>query len=251
MTLSWLASPRSDATTFAPVRIEEAAALAPVIFRGKVLDSKADWQIGPDGVRRIYTDTQVRITETLKGVAAEKTVTLRELGGEVDGIGLEVPGRAIYAPDSDIVLMATPFSPGGNLLRAHGMSMGQYDVVRDSNGQEAIQGAGIAAPSDHGDADRSGQMPLEDFRKLLKKQASSSKPSPSERAGSAEADSSAAGLRGSHATATLSEGRASGKNDASPSENEENPKTGISIWAWISGAVALLILASWIKRRIR
>lgn len=110
---------------------------------------------GPDGHRRIYTDTQIDVTESFRG-KIDSPITLREIGGEADGIGLEVPGRAQYSPGEDVVIFGTPIEGVQGVYRTRNMGLGKYAIVQDEDGKDAIQGA---------DADR---VPLEDLRKLVK-----------------------------------------------------------------------------------
>ena len=58
------------------------------IVVGEVTAVQPHWDAGH---RKIFTDVEVRVSQSLKGTSSE-TITLTQLGGELDGVRYSVPG---------------------------------------------------------------------------------------------------------------------------------------------------------------
>ncbi len=94
--------------------------------------------------RLIVTDVQLRVLDSLKGKAhAGDLLVATQLGGVVDGIGLNVPGEASFPSDrSAIVFLRHVGNAGG--LQAVGMSQGVLPI--DGVGADAtVQPGGAGA----------------------------------------------------------------------------------------------------------
>lgn len=128
----------AQSTSFYPVAFPTRVDDAPNVIRGTVIKSQADWSISKDGKKRIYTFTDMQVEEVLKGNISERTIVVKELGGEKDGIGLEIPGTAKFAPGEDIVLFLSARDTD-QAYEVRGMSTGKYMVKRDENGKEYIE----------------------------------------------------------------------------------------------------------------
>ena len=81
---------------------------AGIIFEGRVIDEQVRWV---DHGTAIATFVTFEVSDLLKGYTSSKVVTLRFLGGEIDGVRMEIGGlerpvlgeHGVYfvAPDSD------------------------------------------------------------------------------------------------------------------------------------------------------
>ena len=80
--------------------------------------------------------------EVLKGDLRDQTIVVRELGGEKDGVGMNVAGSAQFSRGQDVVVMLNAMDPDG-FYDVKGMMMGRYDVVRDEGGGEYLTGPGL------------------------------------------------------------------------------------------------------------
>ncbi len=154
---------QAHATSFAqrpfPVAVED----APNIVRGRVGTSYSDWGKLDDSSRRIFTFFELQVDEVMKAapgsnLQGKHSLTMRELGGEKDGVGMEVPGNAHFERGEDVVIfLGMPNVDGSYDIR--GMMMGKYSVKQDSDGKEYLAGPGLALnPSDdHDHEEKRGQ----------------------------------------------------------------------------------------------
>ena len=134
-----------------------------MVVRGKIGPSTTKWSMGIDGSKRIYTYIELQIDEVFKGDVKGHTLTMRELGGEKDGVGMQVSGTAQFnlGEDTVVFLDQAQIDQGGSAPKdeyydVRGMMMGKFNVVRPdeskdgskNDGKEILFGAGITA-TDH------------------------------------------------------------------------------------------------------
>lgn len=115
---------------------------APVIVRGKVGTNSADWGKDADGIKRLYTFYELQVSEVFKGDATTPTLTMRELGGEKDGMGMQISGASQYEKGEDVVVLLKDKNPDGS-FDVQGMMMGKYNIQTDPDGNETLMGAGL------------------------------------------------------------------------------------------------------------
>lgn len=77
---------------------------------------------------RLYTDAVIDIDDCVKGPCPEM-VTVRQLGAELDGVGLAVDGAARFAPGTEVVVFLRARRDG--TYAPVGMAQGAYVVERD------------------------------------------------------------------------------------------------------------------------
>ena len=111
---------------------------ADVVVVGTVVGSSAREAAGG----MIYTDHQVLVEQTLKGVAPQ-TIVISEAGGLVDGRGTFISGTATYQ-SGERVLTFLRQRPDGTYYTSH-MALGVYrfvgkELIRDANGIETLDG---------------------------------------------------------------------------------------------------------------
>jgi hypothetical protein len=141
----WLAGALPGAaTTFIEQPFPNLVQDAENIVRGKTGSSHADYAQSEDGAKRIYTFYELRVQEIFKGSVSGSTVLMRELGGEKDGRGMQVPGSAHFQSDEDVVVFLGPRNgDGSHDLR--GMMMAKFNLKRDDDGREYLVGPGISS----------------------------------------------------------------------------------------------------------
>lgn len=113
----------AGATTVRQLSLDDMSADAVVVVRGVVG--------GVGGVRiggHIYTDATLAVSECLKGPCGP-TLTVRQLGGEVEGFGMHVEGSAELQPGSEVVLLLRRRLDGA--YAPLGMAQGAFRVERD------------------------------------------------------------------------------------------------------------------------
>jgi hypothetical protein len=178
----------AHSTTFVDRPFPSAVEEAPVIVRGKVGMSYANWAPAADGVRRIYTFYELAVDEVIKGNPPRTTLTMRELGGEIDGRGMQVSGTAQFERGEDVVVFLSGENPDGS-YGVYGMMMAKFNLEKGDDGKEYLSGPAIGSGTnpalrghehevyghedDHGGQDGTRnkvKWTLEDLRTLVKKQ---------------------------------------------------------------------------------
>lgn len=139
------------ATTFFVRPFPEEVRSAPLIVRGIVGNSHADWGTAGDGSKRIYTYTDLQVSEVFKGDIPGKSILLREMGGEIEGVGMQVAGTARFERGDDVVVFVGDRGKEGSLdyYPVHNMSMGLMNVTKDSLGSETLSGGPLSVHAQH------------------------------------------------------------------------------------------------------
>lgn len=129
-----------------PQQLGEESAL---VVQGRVASVRSFWN--PQKTK-IFTETIVAVDETFKG-APSRTVSLLQLGGEVNGVRTNVHGALRWRVDEEVVLFLEPYVEGN--YHVSGFSQGKYNVVRDpQTGEPFIRQAAlggielVGAPND-------------------------------------------------------------------------------------------------------
>jgi PKD repeat protein len=117
----------ASATTIVMPADEQLIAKAPVIVDGTVLSTNA---VERDG--RIVTETVVSVARTLKGHAAE-TITIREIGGELDGRITKVFGTPEFASGEKVLLFLEQTPEG--LYRTVDLFVGKFSAAQLMDGR--------------------------------------------------------------------------------------------------------------------
>ncbi|HKR66767.1 MAG TPA: PKD domain-containing protein, partial [Thermoanaerobaculia bacterium] len=115
------------ATTIVLPTDEQLIAKSPVIVAGAVVSTNA---VERNGV--IWTDTVVEVARTIKGNAAD-TITIRELGGEIDGRITKVFGTAEFNAGERVLLFLEPNPRGG--YRTIDLFVGKFTEARAMDGR--------------------------------------------------------------------------------------------------------------------
>lgn len=122
-----MAATTASATIVKSLDLEEMAREADVIVHGTVERQSASWN---EERTRIYTVTEVRVTEGLKGPhQAGDVIRIRQLGGTVDGITQMIPGNAKLVRGEEVVLFLDR-DEKKDLHYVVGMAQGKFRVDR-------------------------------------------------------------------------------------------------------------------------
>ncbi len=115
------------ATIVKSLGLDELARSADVIVQGRVERRTMSWN---DERTRIYTVSEIRVDESLKGPArAGEALRVRQLGGEVDGIAQSIAGNAKLALGEEVILFLDRDEANG-LHYVVGMAQGKYAIDR-------------------------------------------------------------------------------------------------------------------------
>ncbi|MFL5813048.1 MAG: hypothetical protein ACJ763_05680 [Bdellovibrionia bacterium] len=173
-----ITTPQVWATSFVSRPLPETTQKTPTLVRGKIGSNYSDWVKTPEGGRRIYTFYELQVTEVFKGEPKPgSSIQVREIGGEKDGVGLQVAGAAQFSPGEDVVLTLGEKNPDGS-YDLRGLMTGKFDIGRDQSGNEILIGAtgeemegGVSEKSAD---DHHGPWTVNEFRKMVASQSGAS-----------------------------------------------------------------------------
>lgn len=143
--LAALASP-------AHATISQALSLSELVRRADhvVLATCVDGRASRDGRRRIVTDYDVRVEETMKGDTREgATLTMRTLGGVLGDLGMRIEGEPHLEVGRRYLLFLRTLSDG-RTLRPVGMSQGVMPVEEEGGTLTVQPGGGGMALRERG-----------------------------------------------------------------------------------------------------
>jgi hypothetical protein len=221
----------SHATTFVPIPLTNQVAESDTVVRGKIGTSYSDYGSRNDGGRGIYTFYHLQVSEALKGdVSPSSSILIREMGGEVNGVGMQVAGSAHFDPGEDVVVFMGAKNPDGS-YEMKGLSSGKYNIQTQDDGTENLLGL-----AQHETMSSLRSIAQEQHAKL----AHVTTPSPSP---SFTATTTAVGS--SHSAASQLQ-----PSSTPPSDEEGKPPAKISIWVFIlaAGLLGWFVLRKLTKR---
>lgn len=131
----------AGATTMLRADLPELAQSSDTIVHGTVRRMESRWS--GDG-RKIVTDVEIQVTETLKGQAGD-TVVVTQPGGQVGDIGQVVSGLASFSQGEEVVVFLE--RRGASSFRVTAMAQGKYQVQRSADGTRVM-----AVPESTGDS---------------------------------------------------------------------------------------------------
>ena len=105
-----------------------------VVVQGEVISSQARWKADRSA---IYTWTEIRVTESLKGDHQPgETLMVRALGGRDGGASARVIGEARFSEGEEVIVFLEHTRDGH--LRTVGMSQGRFTLVADADGGPTV-----------------------------------------------------------------------------------------------------------------
>ncbi|MCM2323207.1 MAG: hypothetical protein NDJ90_08085 [Oligoflexia bacterium] len=250
------------ATSFLDRPFPETVADAPLIARGKVGNSYVEWSKGEDGVRRLYTFYELTVEEQLKGKPVGRTLVFRELGGEKDGIGMQVSGSSRFERGEDVVvLLGEKNSEGSHDVR--GLMMGKLNIRQNESGKEVLSGPalGLSREDGHNHGSAGGnsekqEWTLESLRQVIKTQGQAGDevaPAPSGTPGDTPAVPPTLSTPGSPSNHSESGSPAPGlqNSEAEAAQAEETSDAGLLPWLGLALAVGIGMAWKLSRRRRR
>jgi hypothetical protein len=107
-----------------------------MVVVGQVSSIRSEWN---DDRSYIFSHVTVAVEEFIKGERPERTITLRQLGGEVGDVGEIYSHTARFLPDED-VLVFLKRDPRGE-LQVSGGEHGKFQITTDrETGQRMVEG---------------------------------------------------------------------------------------------------------------
>ncbi len=134
----------AQASILVPLDLRALAARADRVVVGVVEDQAAHWV--DEGHSAIVTDVHIRVRQALAGAQPGEVITVRRLGGSVNGIGMRVYGEASYTTGEEVLVFA---ERRGDAYWTVGMTQGKMEVFQQGGVRMArvgLAGAELAAP---------------------------------------------------------------------------------------------------------
>jgi hypothetical protein len=132
------------------------AQFADIVITGRVTDVSAGWD---REVNAIYTYVTLTVTEVFKGSVDAEQITIKQLGGAVDGVVLSVVDQPRFSIGEDVLLYLEA-RPRDGTLYTSALWQGKWTVERGTRGGQQM--AVRHAPAMHGAVE--DRQPLRDAR---------------------------------------------------------------------------------------
>jgi len=161
-----MAAAAASATTIVMPTDEQLVAKSPLIVQGTVVSTQA---VSRDG--RIWTETKLAVERTLKGNAAA-TITIREIGGEVDGRFTKIFGAPSYEAGQRVLAFLTA-TPRGD-YQTMDLFLGKFAEGRMMNGgrlwmrEDAVEEVHLLDASFHPIAAKNVQRDADAFEAFIR-----------------------------------------------------------------------------------
>lgn len=255
--------PGAHATTFLIRPFPDVVESAPIVVRGTAGKSYSNWLDDPQGGRILFTFTELSIEEVLKGLPLGNSILVREMGGKKDGVGLEVPGTAVFKQgESVVVFLGNKNQDTVGSYSVWNMMLGKYHI-QQKDGDEWLEGGVFSAHGirvgeseeshGHGHNDpNQKRWSYTDLKKIIQDQAEKLQENPlkTKISGAALKDSTN-NLANSGAAQPLQNTTSEG--GGFPTESKAGK--GFSHWLMFGSAAVILLVAlligraTWLRRR--
>lgn len=123
-----------EAATVEAMTLDEMARRAEIIFIGRCLGSRADWNAGGT---RVYTYVSFEVERYLKGGAGERELTVRLWGGRVGEMMAVVPGTPRFSPGEEVLVFCA--GSRARVPTVLGLSLGKFSLTRDGAGDRILK----------------------------------------------------------------------------------------------------------------
>ncbi len=120
----------ADATTFPRLTTKDLVTKSDAIAIGKCVGTSSKWVDG-----RIETEIVLSVSRYLKGDLGA-SVTVTRLGGNVDNIGMLVPGAPKFRIDEEVLVYISQKESGRNSVM--GWALGKFSIRADGTGEKMI-----------------------------------------------------------------------------------------------------------------
>ena len=122
------------AGTVVAMSLEQMTARADLIFTGRVLGERADWNAERT---RIFTYVTLEVDRYFKGRSESSLVTVRLLGGRVGRYIAHLPGSPKFAIGEKVLLFCA--GEQARMPSVLGLSLGKFTIVTDTAGEQIVK----------------------------------------------------------------------------------------------------------------
>lgn len=130
--LGWTPSIKAD--TSPKYALAELVRASEVIVSGRVVRIVSGWD---NEVNGIYTYVTIDVSEVLKGFLPESQLTIKQAGGEIAGLGFDVPGQPEFQNARD-VLVFLEVRPRDKTLYTAALWQGKWNLTTDGTSGQRI-----------------------------------------------------------------------------------------------------------------
>lgn len=97
------------------------------IVEGEVINKEQKW----DKERRyIYTYTTIKVEKSLKGITKSGEITLKEIGGKLDGFTTSAEGQTNYYSGEEVLVF---IQKNEEHYRTFGLCLGKFNIFTENN----------------------------------------------------------------------------------------------------------------------
>jgi hypothetical protein len=125
---------KAEGATVEAMTLEQMALRANMIFVGRAVSSRADWNAQHT---RIYTYTTFEVERFIKGGSGEREMTIRLWGGQVGPLRAIVPGTPDFARGEEVLLFCV--GSGARIPTVLGLALGKFTLTRDRVGEVILK----------------------------------------------------------------------------------------------------------------
>lgn len=126
LAMAWAAP--TGATTMIRLSTEELTVMSELVIEGTVTDIESRFHTEH---QYVYTYVTLDVDRVLKGTAPSGQIVLEELGGDVDGMHVTVPGAPAYAVGERVIVF-TEWKANTGHHRTVALAQGKFRVVEDA-----------------------------------------------------------------------------------------------------------------------
>jgi len=120
----------ANATVAVPLSFDALTKQSDVVVIATVVESTSFWAPNKE---RIYTHTKVLVLRSLKGLPKTQSLVVRQWGGQVGGVRMDVPGNANLKTGEEVVLF---LSNDETFHYVVGLAQGKFTLQADSTGKK-------------------------------------------------------------------------------------------------------------------
>ncbi len=120
------------ALTLKKASLEELTRESSLVIQGRVISAESRWE--DERRQSIYTVLTIEVEQYVKG-SGPKAIQVKQLGGAMEDIALEVSGSPRLGEGDEVLLFLQSFQ---GAYWIHSIALGYYQVIREKDGQQYV-----------------------------------------------------------------------------------------------------------------
>jgi hypothetical protein len=127
-----LATASAHATVSVPLTLRQLATESDAVVHGRVLAQESTWDVTSG---KIYTHSRVQVVRSLLGKVSDPEIMVRQLGGQVGKVAMQLSGNASLKVGEEVVLF---LSRDASYHYVVGLAQGKFAVNVDEQGRKVL-----------------------------------------------------------------------------------------------------------------